>query len=267
MHAASRDALAAVREKTAELTGDAAGAVGGDLFSIVALIDDERTLRRALADGSTEPAARESLIKRILEGKVGDAALEVVTTAVAQQWSASADLADSLELVGREALLRSAQEGGQLDAVEDELFRLGRIIEGSPELERALGDRTRDPDRKRELMATLVRDKLTEVTAALVDQLVARQRESLAEGLDGLARLAATQREKSVAHVRTPITLSDEQERRLADSLSRAYGREVTLHVEVDPALMGGLVIQVGDEIIDGSIAGRLDALRRKLAG
>ncbi len=266
MHAASREALVAVRKTVASVAGGVSMDLGTELFSVVGMLDGERTFRRTLADGSTDPAARAQLLTTVLKGKIGDDALGVVVTAVQQQWSAPADLVDAVELLGREVVLQRAQADGRLDAVEDELFRLGRIVEGSPALERTLGDRGADTGRKRELVATLVAGKTTEATAALVDQLVARQHEGLANGLAALASLAATQREKSVAQVRSAVALSAAQTERLAATLSRTYGREVTVHVEVDPALHGGLVIQVGDEVIDGSIAGRLDALRRKLA-
>lgn len=267
MHATSRDALTVVRENASSMTGEAGRTAGADLFSVVALLDGERVLRRALADGSTEPAERAALLRAVLGGKISGQALDVVASAVEQQWSSPADLVNSLELVGREALLRSAQDAGQLSAVEDELFRLGRIVAGSPTLDRALGDSTADTTRKRELLKALLSGKSTDVTAALADQLVGRQREELVDGLNRLASLAATQREKSVAHVHTAVVLTASQEERLAATLSRTYGREVTLHVEVDTMLTGGLVIQVGDEVIDGSIAGRLDELRGKLAG
>jgi len=265
MHAASREALAAVRERVASLS-DAGVEVGAELFAVVAMLDAERTMRRTLADGSTDPDARAKLLSTVLKGKISDEALGVAVKAVEQQWSAPVDLVDALELLGREIVLQRAQKDARLDAVEDELFRLGRIVEGSPALEQTLGDRTADTGRKRELMSTLLAGKTTESTAVLVDQLVSRQREGLASGLDALASLAAVQREKSVAQVRSAVALSAEQSERLAASLSRTYGREVTVHVEVDPDLRGGLVIQVDDEVIDGSIAGRLDALRRKLA-
>ena len=264
MHATSRDALAAVREQVAP---ESAAEVGTELFSVVTLLDSERGLRRTLADGSTDPESRAGLVGRLFAGKVSDATVEVLTVAVRQQWSSARDLVDSLELLGREALLRAAERDGQLDAVEDELFRLGRIVAASPSLERTLADRTAAPGRRTTLVDRLLAGKVTETTSALVRQVVERLREEPADAFDALSTLAARQREQSVAHVRSAVELSQAQLERLTRTLSTTYGRTVTVHVEVDRSLTGGLVVQVGDEVIDGSVAGRLDALRRRFAG
>lgn len=267
MHATSRDALAAVRE---QLTPESAGSlseVGTQLFSVVALLDSERGLRRALADGSTEPVSRAELVTRLFRGKVSDATLEVLTVAARQRWSSSADLLDSLELLGREALLADAERSGHLDTVEDELFRLGRIVAGSPSLERALADRAAAAEQRRELIGGLLAGKVCSTTIELVEQVIGRLREEPADAFDALSALAARQREQSVAHVRSAVMLTDEQEQRLTAALTSTYGRAVTVHVEIDPAVTGGLVVQVGDEVIDGSVAGRLDAVRTRLAG
>jgi F-type H+-transporting ATPase subunit delta len=70
-----------------------------------------------------------------------------------------------------------------------------------------------------------------------------------------------------VAYVTAPAPLTEEQERRLTASLFRVYGRPVSLQVAVDPGLLGGLVVRVNDEVIDGSVAGRLASVRRRLVG
>jgi len=265
MHAASRDALAAVRAQ--HDVGGAPDGLGAELFAVVTLLDSERTLRRTLADASTEPDARADLVTRLLADKVASPALSLLRSAVRQRWSSARDLVDSVELLGRQAYLGRAQDDGALDTVEDELFRLGRIVAANPGLERALGDRSAGPDDRQALMQSLLAGKVSAGTAALVDQVVRRLRQEPAEAFDALSTLAARQREQSVAHVRSAVALTAEQHDRLTAALSRTYGRTVTVHVEVDPELVGGLVVQVGDEVIDGSVSGRLDALRRQWAG
>jgi F-type H+-transporting ATPase subunit delta len=80
-----------------------------------------------------------------------------------------------------------------------------------------------------------------------------------------LVELAAARRERYVAYVTAPSALTEQQERRLADALARVYGRQVSLQVTVDPQLLGGLVVRVKDEIIDGSVAARLAAVRQRM--
>lgn len=263
MHSASREALAAARS---HIESGEAAQIGRELFDVVDLLDAERALRRALADPSTDPARRTALVEQVLGGQVGAPTVAVLRTAVEQRWSSVTDFVSSLELLGQEALLRSAAEAGQLDTVEDELFRVGRIVAGDTALERALSDRTATIARRQELIAGLLRGKVTEVTLALVTQVVGRLRDEPADQLDALANLAAQQRRQAVAHVRSVVALTGPQEQRLQETLRRIYGHEVALHVEVDPALRGGFVVQVGDEVIDGSTAGRIAEVRSRFA-
>ncbi len=262
----SRDALAAVRSEVGALRS---ADVGSELFSVLTLLDGERSLRRTLADAdaSSSPRARVALARGLFDGKVSVATLDVLASAVGQGWSRTGDLLDALQLLGRESLLAAAQDDGQLDTVEDELFRLGRIVAANPALERTLADRTAPAGARTTVVRTLLEGKVTAVTETLVGQVIERLPSEPAEAIDELSTLAARQREQSVAHVRSAVELSTYQLERLTAALSRTYGRPVTVHVAIDRGLTGGLVVQVGDEVIDGSVSGRIDALRRRLAG
>ena len=90
---------------------------------------------------------------------------------------------------------------------------------------------------------------------------------SFTYGVRELVDQAAQRREKVVAIVKTAVAADRRAETRLVGSLGRIYGREVSVHIEVEPSLVGGIRVQVGDEVIDGSVAGRLEALRRRMAG
>ncbi|WP_016934667.1 F0F1 ATP synthase subunit delta, partial [Rhodococcus sp. R1101] len=182
-----------------------------------------------------------------------------------QDWSAQSDLTNSLVQLGREALLKAAADQDQLDTVEDELFRLGRIVAGNPDLEQTLSDRGTPASAKRDLLTRLLYGKVTAVTEALAVHAVGRLSESPADTFDELSALAAAQRDRAVAHVRSAAPLDARQEERLSATLTRIYGKPVTVHVEVDPELLSGLVVRVGDEVIDGSAAGRLAAVRKSL--
>lgn len=268
LHAASREALAAVELKLLDtLEGAAADDLGEQLFAVVGLLDREIGLRRALADHSTEPVSRERLVRDLLGGKVGAGALDVVAAAVAARWSSPRELVDGLESLAVTALLVRAERAGRLDAVEDELFRLGRIIAGQNDLERVLSDRSADKAGKLDLVRGLIQGKTDPTTVALVENLVGQPRgRTVVAGLEELAAEAAKRRERSVAHVTSAAPLSAAQQEQLSTALQRIYARPIGLHLEVDPGLRGGMVVRVGDEVIDGSVAGRLDALRRRFA-
>ncbi|GAA4845213.1 F0F1 ATP synthase subunit delta [Actinomycetospora corticicola] len=268
--ATSRESLQGVRRRLDEVSRDASSGdlvtTGDQLDAVADLLDREAVLRRTLADASTEPQAREGLVGRVFDNQVGRPVADVLKAAAKASWSKPADLVQALRVVGREALLAAAEADGRLDAVEDELFRLGRIIGGQPDLERLLGSPTADAEGKQKVLDDLLENKAEPITRRLAAQLVAHPlTHHVSTGLERLAELAADRRQRSVATVRSAVELSAEQQERLAGVLARIYGREITVHLEVDPHLLGGLVIQVGDEVIDGSAAGHLDDLDRRL--
>ncbi|MCP3798261.1 F0F1 ATP synthase subunit delta [Allokutzneria sp. A3M-2-11 16] len=272
MHAASREALASAEARLQEITsgvdGDGLGKLADELFAVTTLLNKEIGLRRAIADASSDPSGRESLVRGLLAGKVGERAIDLLATVVTARWSSPRELVDGIELLTRTVSLVRAEQDGRLDAVEDELFRLGRIIAAQPDLDRLLSDPARESAGKVELLRSLTAGKVEPVTQTLAEQLVAEPRGlGVVAGLEQLAGLAAKRRERSVAYVRSVIPLSEAQQDRLSALLQRVYSRPIALHIEVDAALRGGMVIRVGDEVIDGSAAGRLEALRRELAG
>jgi F-type H+-transporting ATPase subunit delta len=109
-------------------------------------------------------------------------------------------------------------------------------------------------------------DKVRPVTKTLLEQTVRSPRgRALDRAAEELSELAAARRDRYVAHVATPVALTPAQEQRLSETLSRLYGRRMSLQIEQDPALLGGLVVRVGDEVIDGSLASRLNAAKRAL--
>lgn len=271
MHAASRDALEQSRSVlqstlSANPAGGATGAkVGAELFRVVDVLEGDRSLRVAVADSSAPVEAREDLARSVFGWKIDESTLAVVLAAVALSWSTPRDLREGLVTLGREALLLSAREQGQLGTVEDELFRLGRIVAGDAEFEQALSDRTTTTESKRALLGQVLYGKVTAVTEALARQAIARPDAMPADDLDALSRQAAELQGQSVAVVTSATELTTEQRAALEGKLAEIYGREMAVHVQVDQAVLGGMVIRVGDEIIDGSVAGRLSAVRRAL--
>ena len=270
LHAASREALGLAEERLGEVLADAgadAATVGDELLSVVDLLDREIGLRRAVSDTSAAPEARTALVRGIFEGKLSEPSLKVLDIVAGSRWSSPRQLTDGLEELGRSALLTAAEKTGNVDAVESELFQVARVVARNPELETALSDLTGSADAKRTLVRGLFADKVDVVTETLVEQVVRRAKgRGVGVGLDKLVKLAAERRQRSVAYVTSASALSDEQVAQLGAKLNELYGRPIALHVEVDPRLVGGLVVRVGEEVIDGSTAGQLASVRRRLA-
>jgi F-type H+-transporting ATPase subunit delta len=242
--------------------------LGDELFAVLGLLMRERPLRRHLTDPATQAEARERLAHGLLDGKVSQPAADTVAGLARTRWSTSVDLLDALETLARRSVLVLAERDGVLEDVEDELFRFGRILAAQPRLLELLGDENAPVDRRIELLDSLVADKVTPVTRQLLDDTVRVPRGRSLEFVVGeLVELAAAMRNRSVARVIAAAPLTDEQERRLAQALSTIFGRSVSVQVELDPDLLGGLVIRVGDEVIDGSVAARLARARQQLPG
>ena len=152
------------------------------------------------------------------------------------------------------------------DRVEEELFQLSRTIKAHPGLEQALGDRRASADERRALLAQLLYGKVSAISEILASQAVARPQEGLAaDDLDILSRQAAHEIGRRVADVTTPIALNDAQREALRKKLHGIYGIEVSIHEVINPAILGGVIIKVGSGIINGSLASKLDSLRRSL--
>lgn len=270
MHAASRDALERSRSVLqSTVSGDTGGAtaakVGSELFQVVDLLEGDRALRVAVADSSAPVEAREDLARAVFGWKIDQSTLTVVLAAVGSSWSTPRDLREGLVDLGRESLLSSARQQDQLEKVEDELFRLGRIVAGDPRFEQALSDPTTSGDTKRALLGQVLYGKVTAVTEALASQAVARPRGKPADDIDALSTRAARLQGREVAVVTSASELTGAQQSALSEKLASIYGREMAVHTQTDPAVVGGVVIRVGDEVIDGSISGRLDGIKRVL--
>lgn len=265
---ASRGALRAARTSLTELAAELPEAadisnVSESLFGVVRLLDRSGQLRRALGDPTTPAAAKESLLDTLLGSQLEPLAMRVLNGVVGQRWSSPRDLVDAVEVLAVQAAFLVAEADGSLDDCEDELFRFSRTIARDPALRAVLTDRGLADDRKTALLTGLLGERTLPETQRLIISLVLAPRgRTLEDGLAEYARLAAEIRERSVARVTSAIRLTDAQEERLAAALARALGREVQLQIDVDPAVVGGLVVRVGDEVIDGTTKHHLRAAR-----
>jgi F-type H+-transporting ATPase subunit b/F-type H+-transporting ATPase subunit delta len=272
LRSASRESLAALVTKfdevTADLGADQLSSVADDLASVAKLLARESILTRHLADPADDPAPKVGLLETLLEGKVGDTALELLKAAVSGRWSSDANLVDAVEHVARLALLVRAEREDIAGDVEEQLFRFGRILDAQPRLATLLSDYSAPAEGR----VKLVRDVLESgsgvnaATVQLLSQTIELLRgERADEAVLDLAELAVARRGEVVAHVSAAANLSDAQRTRLTEVLTRIYGHPVSVQLHVNPELLGGLNIAVGDEVIDGTLSSRLLAAETKL--
>jgi F-type H+-transporting ATPase subunit delta len=269
MRGASRASFSEARDQLSTLATDPADAatLGEELFAILGVLDREPGLRRALTDATSAAGARTGLVRGLLGGRVSRPALDLTAGMAASRWSGPRDFTDAVEQLAVMATVAGADSGGELEDVEDELFRFGRIASGEPELYTALAGARLPADRKRGLVETLLSGKVSQASLRLITQAVAHPRgRSLEANLTDYARLAAEWRQRLIAVVRVAASLTGAQRERLATALRATYGRGIQLNVIADPQVLGGMSIQIGDDFIDGTLSTRLATLRRRLA-
>ncbi|MCV7102944.1 F0F1 ATP synthase subunit B/delta [Mycobacterium palustre] len=273
MRSASREALANLSDRFAaiakNLDNKALTAVSSELVSVAQTLDREIVVTRYLTVPAEDAGPRVRLIERLVSGKVGDATLDVLRAAVSERWSANSDLVDAVEHLSRQALLEVAERDGRVDEVEDQLFRFSRILETEPRLGIMLGDYAAPAEGRVALLRKVLDNaggRVNPIARALLTQTVELLRGGPAEeAMKFLAEVAVARRGEIVAKVSAAAELSDAQRARLVDVLSRIYGHPVTLQQQVDPELLGGLLIAVADEVIDGTLSSRLAAAEAQL--
>jgi F-type H+-transporting ATPase subunit delta len=272
LRSASREAQAAVVEKfdavSSGLSTDDLSTLSDDLASVAGLLIAEPILARHLAESSGESEAKKQLVHRLLDGKVGANALDLLETAVTVRWSHTGDLVDVIEHVARLALLVRAERDDQADEVEEQLFRFTRILDEQPRLSTLLGDYTTPADGRVALLRKLLDDSSganATATALLVQTISLVRGERADEAVLALAQLAVARRGEVVAHVSAAAELSAAQRTRLTQVLTRIYNHPVSVQLNIDPSVLGGLSVAVGDEVIDGALSSRLAAAATQL--
>jgi F-type H+-transporting ATPase subunit delta len=267
LRGASAEALAALTERldAATSTKSAAATVADELFTVSGLMRGEPGLRRFATDASLPSEAKQGMVQQVFSGRVGTSTLDLLTEAVGRRWTLSRDLADVLERLSEIAVVRSA--GAKADQLTDELFELSGIIDGNPSLRSALSDPARSVEDKSALLDSLLGDKALPATVVLAKQSLAGTYRTMTAALATYRRVAAETRDEVVATVRVARPLGAGDQRRLTEILGRQYATTVHVNVVVDPEVVGGVRVEIGDEVIDGTIANRLDDARRLLVG
>ncbi|GAA1644422.1 F0F1 ATP synthase subunit delta [Georgenia ruanii] len=271
MRASSEAALERAQERWEPVlreVGERARTLGEQLFGAVDVLDGSGALRRALTDPSRDGEDKARLAGAVFGGKVDAEAVDLVAGLVRERWSDDRDLPEAVESLAVESVLAAAQAAGRLADVEDESYRLVRMLADERELRNAVEDRNLPAERRAGLMEAVLNGKVFPETSVLAVRAArSLRRRSVTTALRTVTELAARRRAHMVASVTSAVPLSQEQIDRLAAILRRTYGRDVQVHVGLDPELLGGVRVQVGDDVIDGTLATRLADARRRLAG
>jgi F-type H+-transporting ATPase subunit delta len=268
MRGSSADALATLTDEliAAVDRGDPSR-MADDLFAVSGLLRQAPTLRRVVTDVSVAAQAKADLLRGLVEEQVDPASMELLDKAVGRRWSATRDLGDALEHLAVIAVVKDADLAGSADALEDELFQFGHVIEDNPGLRDAVSDRTRTVDDKRALVRRLLEGKATPFTIRLAEQALSGTYRTVPLALAAYRRIASEHRDRLGAVVRVAHELGDREVQRLESALTAQYGRPVHVNVRLDPDVVGGVRVEIGDDVIDGTVATRLDEARRRLAG
>jgi F-type H+-transporting ATPase subunit delta len=268
---ASQQAYNAAVEKLAAGTGSATAAqlatVADEILSVAGLLRAQPRLRRALTDPSRSGEDRAALLRSLLAGKLAETTVNTLAAMAAGRFSRPSELLDVTERLGVEVVLRSAEKAGKLADVEDELFRFGHVVTGNAELAVTLSDPGAPTDRRVKLVEDLLKGKAQPATVRLVEvALEGFGGRSFDSSLSRLVELTAAKRDREVAYVTVAKPLTDADEQALADKLSTLYDRPVSLKVDVDPAIIGGVSVKVGSDLYDGTILRRLNAAKQAFA-
>jgi F-type H+-transporting ATPase subunit delta len=261
------DASEQLAAGTTAATASQLATVADEILSVAGLLRAQPRLRRALTDPSRPGSDRAGLLKSLLSGKVSEATVNALAALVAGRFSRPADLLDATERLGVDTLLASADRDGKLADVEDELFRFSQIVTGDSALAVTLSDASAPVERRVKLVQDLLKSKVHVATGRLVEvALIGFGGRGFEASLTRLVEATAAKRDREVAYVTVAKPLTDADEQSLAAKLSAVYGREVSLKVDVQPAVLGGVSVRVGSDLYDGTVLRKLNAAKQAFA-
>lgn len=260
MGSATRSALEAARRVLEGLTAPVHQDLGRELLEVSTVLGETPHLVAALADPAASPGAKQTLISQVF-GKASDATTRVVEAASFERWSHAGEFVDGIEELGVRAAALAHQD------LEHELLAIEKVISQNHELELSLGSKLGDSETKVRVVNTLLAGKVSESALSIATHVVAQPRgRRIGRVLRGFAKIIADQGGADLATVTLAAPLDEARYARLQELLSAQTGRAVKLTTVIDPSLVGGVRIQIGDNVIDGSVKARLDDLRLQLA-
>jgi F-type H+-transporting ATPase subunit delta len=244
-----------------------ASELSGELFFASDVFAKNTSLRRAFADPSRDAAFKSALVKDLFGKSLGGAAVSLLSGVSTLRWSAGGDIVHILEQLAIEAEASAANINGELDSVEDQFFEFSRVIAENFELRKALvGGGTLEAKSAlvNEILGKKAAESTTKLAVALISSLRGRSIEAaFADYRFGLAN----RRNRLTALVRVATPITDSQKNRLAAAIEKQVGQPISVNIQVDPSIVGGVSVKFADELVDGSISNRLASAGRALVG
>ncbi|MGL4831196.1 MAG: F0F1 ATP synthase subunit delta [Propionibacteriaceae bacterium] len=237
-----------------------------ELVAVVDLLDTQSGLRRALTDPARPVVQRQELVRQLLGTQIAQPTQAVVTAAVALHWASGRSLAAAIERQGVRAVLHAAAAQSQLDTVTSELFEVNTLVSGNHPLREALAERKAPTVTRQALVTDVFGTKISAEALRLVTRGVTARERTFSLTIEHYLHLAAALKQRTVAEVVVARAMTQEQSERLRAILAKKAGHDVDMHITIDPAVIGGVRVTLGDHVIEGTVADRITDVRRKLA-
>lgn len=264
----SSQSLAALQQEMAATIAAAELAVADELFAALDVFDESASLRRALTDPAREPAERATVVRSLFSSKAQRSTVSILEAVVSRRWGAERDLGEALEVLAVTVAAAQAERSGLsgLEKLEGDLLGFRRTVAESHEVQRALTDPMAPAASKQKLAARLSPSASAEARL-LIDRAVGAPRGLRPSALiQSFATTVAARQQRWIAQVTVAKSLERSYVEKLSASLDRYFGRELKLDVVVDPDVVGGIRVQVGDEVVDSTVAARLNSLQRSIS-
>lgn len=259
----SRDSLAPKLRDTRE----DAWRIGNELFTITKVLDDSIQLERALTDPSRPVADKVAVLKELLGDNAHPMTMEIMTDLVSRRWSRARDIANAVEDFGVDAMMYYADATDATLQVSIELSELHSALLNLPVVRAKLYDYQATSEARVKLFREVFSGKtLNKVTMRLAEHATCNlRRRRYLETIQWLINKFSRHMGESMVTVTTATPLKKEQIKRLVEVYSAKVGRQVHINSVVDPTMLGGMRIQVGDEVTDNTVVAQLQNLHRKV--
>ena len=259
----SRDSLAPKLRDTRE----DAWRIGNELFTITKVLDDSIQLERALTDPSRPVADKVAVLKELLGDNAHPMTMEIMTDLVSRRWSRARDIANAVEDFGVDAMMYYADATDATLQVSIELSELHSALLNLPVVRAKLYDYQATSEARVKLFREVFSGKtLNKVTMRLAEHATCNlRRRRYLETIQWMINKLSRHMGESMVTVTTATPLKKEQIKRLVEVYSAKVGRQVHINSVVDPTVLGGMRIQVGDEVTDNTVVAQLQNLHRKV--